>query len=60
MEIKQKHLEALETIIELAEDICTDIPEGQCSSCPFWHYCKYTDETPAYMLKNLFQKILDK
>ena len=60
MEITQKHLEALETTIELAEDICTDTQEGQCSSCPFWHYCKTANETPAYMIRNLFQKILDK
>jgi adenine-specific DNA glycosylase len=60
MKIEQKHFEALETIIELAEDICTDTQEDQCFSCPFWHYCKYANETPAHMIENLFQKILDK
>ena len=60
MKIEQKHFEALETIIDLAEDICVDTEEDKCSSCPFWHYCKYSDETPANTIRNLFQKVLNK
>lgn len=58
MKLTEKQRQAIDEVIMLAWDICTETPEGKCVSCPFYNYCHAMDETPHFFIQNLFEKVL--